>query len=285
MIERCRAAFPIRLMCRSLQVSASGYYDWRERGPSPREKANDPLLGHIRRLHADSDGVPGAPRVWEELQYAVIPCSKNRVARLMHINKLQGVPQKTRWRKKASGSRPVGIQNHLARDFSASEPNTRWVTDITYLATAEGWLYLSAVKDLYSDVIVGWSMSQCQTRELVIQAVLMALWQRQGAAPVIVHSDRGCQFTSTDYQRFLKGHNLICSMSAVGSCADNASMEGFFGLLKRERVKRRIYHTRTEARADIFDYIERFHNPRMRRRLETAKQNELLLTQPSVKMG
>ena len=113
----------------------------------------------------------------------------------------------------------------------------------------------------------------------------MALWQRQGAAPVIVHSDRGCQFTSTDCQRFLKGHNLICSMSAVDSCADNASMEGFFGLLKRERVKRRIYHTRAEARAAIFDYIERFHNPRMRCRLETAKQNELLLTQSSVKMG
>ena len=123
-IERCRAAFPVRLMCRSLQVSASGYYDWRERESSPRDKANDQLLCHSRRLHTDSDGVLGAPRVWEELQYAGIPCSKNRVARLMHINKHQGVPQKTRWRKKASGSHPVGIQNHLARDFSASVNRT-----------------------------------------------------------------------------------------------------------------------------------------------------------------
>ena len=269
MIERCRAAFPIRLMCRNLQVSPSGYYDWRRREPGPRQRANDHLLGHIRRLHIDSDGVMGAPRIWEELTYAGIPCSKNRVARLMRINQLHGVPQKTRWRHKPSVSRPAGIQNHLQRDFSAYEPNTRWVTDITYIATAEGWLYLSAVKDLYSQLIVGWSMSHRQTRELVIQAVLMALWQRQNQAPVILHSDRGCQFTSADYQRFLKEHNLICSMSAVGSCADNASMEGFFGLLKRERINRRIYHTRAEARADVFDYIERFHNPRMRRRLET----------------
>jgi len=128
-------------------------------------------------------------------------------------------------------------------------------------------------------------MSHRQTRELVIQSVLMALWQRQDRSPVILHSDRGCQFTSGDYQRFLKGHNLTCSMSAVGSCADNASMEGFFGMLKRERVNRRIYSTRAEARADVFDYIERFHNPRMRRRLEGAKLKELLLTQPSVETG
>jgi len=285
MIERCRATYPVRMMCRHLQVSPSGYYDWRGRRPSPRAKANDVLLFHIRRLHSESDGVLGAPRIWEELQYARIPCGKNRVARLMRAHQLQGIPQKKRWRKKASEPRPVGIQNHLARDFSAPAPNRRWVTDITYIDTAEGWLYLSAVKDLYDDSIVGWSMSHRQTRELVIQSVLMALWQRQDRSPVILHSDRGCQFTSGDYQRFLKGHNLTCSMSAVGSCADNASMEGFFGMLKRERVNRRIYSTRAEARADVFDYIERFHNPRMRRRLEGAKLKELLLTQPSVETG
>ena len=128
-------------------------------------------------------------------------------------------------------------------------------------------------------------MSYRQTRELVLQAVLMALWQREGRSPVILHSDRGCQFTSGEYQRFLNGHNLVCSMSAVGSCADNAAMEGFFGLLKRERVNRRTYRTRAEARADIFDYIERFHNPRRRRRLEAASTKESLLTQPSVETG
>ena len=285
MIERCREAFPIRLMCRCLEVSPGGYYDWHDRAPSPRAQANEELLTHIRRIHRASDGVMGAPRIWEELQYAGIPCGKNRVARLMKRQGIQGIPQKKRWRKKGSGTRPDGITNHLERNFQADEPNTKWVTDITFIETVEGWLYLSAVKDLHSGVIVGWSMSHRQTRELVLQAVLMALWQREGRSPVILHSDRGCQFTSGEYQRFLKGHNLICSMSAVGSCADNASMEGFFGLLKRERINRRIYQTRAEARADVFDYIERFHNPRRRRKLEALKQKELLLTQPSVETG
>lgn len=285
MIERCREAFPIRLMCRCLKVSPSGYYGWWGRAPCARAQDNQRLLGRIEALHAGSDGVLGAPRIWEDLRYAGESCSLNRIARLMRINHLQGIPQKKRWRKKGSDPRPAGVDNHLARDFRAHKPNTKWVTDITFIETAEGWLYLSAVKDLYSDVIVGWSMSHRQTRELVIQAVLMALWQREARTPVILHSDRGCQFTSYEYQRFLKGHNLVCSMSAVGSCADNAAMEGFFGMLKRERVHRRIYQTRAEARADVFDYIERFHNPRCRRRLETATQKELLLTQPSVETG
>ena len=285
MIERCREAFPVRLTCRCLRVSPSGYYDWRDRAPSARERDNRRLLGRIEALHAASDGVLGAPRLWEDLRYAGESCSLNRVARLMQKQGLQGIPARRRWRKKSSGARPAGIENHLARDFRAHEQNTKWVTDITFIETAEGWLYLSAVKDLHSDAIVGWSMSHRQTRELVIQAVLMALWQREDRSPVILHSDRGCQFTSGEYQRFLTGHNLVCSMSAVGSCADNAAMEGFFGMLKRERVHRRIYQTRAEARADVFDYIERFHNPRCRRRLEAAKRKELLLTQPSVETG
>ncbi len=285
MIDRCREAFPIRLMCRCLKVSAGGYYGWRDRAPSAREQANTRLLADIRRIHADSDGVMGAPRIWEELQYEGMPWGQNRIARLMRVNGIQGIPQKKRWHKKPSGDRPIGVQNHLARDFSADDPNTKWVTDITFIETVEGWLYLRGVKDLFSGIIVGWSMSHRQTRELVLQAVLMALWQREDRSPVILHSDRGCQFTSGEYQRFLKGHNLICSMSAVGSCADNAAMEGFFGMLKRERVNRRIYQTRAEARADVFDYIERFHNPRLRRRLGSVKQKELLLTQPSVETG
>ena len=285
MIERCRDAFPIRLMCRCLSVSPNGYYVWRSRPLSQQAKANERLLGRIQTLHVESDGVMGAPRIWEELQYAGVPCGKNRVARLMRVNGIQGIPQKRRWRKKGSEKRPAGIENHLARDFTACEPNTKWVTDITYIETAEGWLYLCAVLDLYSGVIVGWSMSHRQTRDLVMQAVLMALWQREDRTPVVLHSDRGCQFTSGEYQRFLKGHNLVCSMSAVGSCADNAAMEGFFGMLKRERVYRRIYPTRSAARADVFDYIERFHNPRRKRRLETTKQKELLLTQPVVETG
>jgi len=229
--------------------------------------------------------VLGAPRIWDDLRHEGESCSLNRVARLMQINGIQGIPQKRRWGRKPSGQRPTGIQNHLQRDFKADAPNNKWVTDITYIDTDEHWLYLSVVLDLHSGIVVGWSMSHRQTRELVIQAVLMALWQRENRSSVILHSDRGCQFTSGEYQRFLKGHNLICSMSDVGTCADNAAMEGFFGLLKRERVNRRKYRTRAEARADVFDYIERFHNPRRRRQLEAAKRKDLLLTQPSVETG
>lgn len=285
LIDRCREAFPVRMMCRGFAVSPSGYYGWRERRPSARDWENRRLLARIEALHTESDGVLGAGRIWEDLRGTGETCSVNRVARLMHTRGLKGIPQKTHWRKKGADVRPVGVVNHLARDFRAQAPNTKWGTDITFIESVEGWLYLSAVKDLYSDLIVGWSMSHRQTRELVLQAVLMALWQRTDRSPVILHSDRGCQFTSGEYQRFLKGHNLIQSMSAVGSCADNASMEGFFGMLKRERVNRRIYPTRREARVDVFDYIERFYNPRCRRRLEGAKQQELLFPQPSVEKG
>lgn len=283
MIDRCRAAFPIRMMCRHLEVSPSGYYEWRDRSPSKRTLANQSLLVKIKALHKESDGVLGAPRIWQELQYEGLNCGINRVARLMRANNLQGIPQKKRWKKKGVGERPSDISNHLERDFSADQANRKWVTDITYIRTAKNWLYLCVVIDLFSGIVVGWSMSHRQTRDLVIQAVLMALWQRKNHEPVILHSDRGCQFTSDEYQRFLKGHNLICSMSAVGSCADNAACEGFFGMLKRERVNRRYYKTRSEARADIFDYIERFHNPRKRRQLEMNQQKQLHLNKLSGK--
>ena len=159
------------------------------------------------------------------------------------------------------------------------------MTDITYIKTAEGWLYLCVVLDLYSRLVVGWSMRHHQDRQLVVQAVLMALWQRKHDRPVILHSDRGCQFTSEEYQQFLKGHSLVCSMSAVGSCADNAAVEGFFGMLKRERVNRRQYLTRSQARADVFDYIECFYNLDKRRKLECMENQKLNLTKLSVKTG
>jgi putative transposase len=285
MIERCREAFPVRLMCRCLRVSASGYYGWRDRPASQRRQSNERLLARIRSLHAESDGVFGSPRMWEELRYLGESCSRNRVARLMRNDGLRGIPQRRRWGMKPTGTRPAHVQNHLARDFTADQPNAKWVTDITYIRTAEGWLYLCVVVDLYSGRVVGWSMSARQDRQLVLQAVLMALWQRPNRSPVILHSDRGCQFTSDEYQKFLKGHQLLSSMSAVGSCADNAAAEGFFGMLKRERVNRRQYSTRAEARSDVFDYIERFHNPRRARRTEQREKKEVGLTQPSVKTG
>ena len=260
MIDRCRDAFPIRLMCRCLRVSASGYYGWRDRPLSTRARDNQRLLVQIRALHTEGDGALGSPRIWEDLRYAGETCSLNRVARLMRGDGLYGVPQRRQWRKKPSGGRPDHVRNHLERDFGADRPNRKWVTDITYVRTDEHWLYLAVVIDLYSNMVVGWSMSHCQDRQLVLQAVLMAIWRRTDSNPVVLHSDRGCQFTSDEYQRFLSGHNLVCSMSAVGSCADNAAAESFFGLLKRERIHRRHYRTRAEARADVFDYVERHHN-------------------------
>ena len=285
MIERCRDAFPVRMMCRRLAVSASGYYEWRMREPSARALDNQRLLIRIRDLHTASDGVLGRRRMHEDLCYEGETAGINRVGRLMKRDGLYGIPQKRRWRKKASQPRPSSVQNHLDRDFEASTANTKWATDITYVRTADDWLYLCVVIDLYSRLVIGWSMSAVQDRQLVLQAVLMALWQRQERSPLVLHSDRGCQFTSDEYQRFLKGHNVTCSMSGVGSCADNALVEGFFGMLKRERVNRRHYRTRAEARADIFDYIESFYNPRMRSRLEREQEEEFRLYKPVRKTG
>lgn len=284
-IRRHRNQYPIRLMCRCLKVSPSGFHAWCVRLPSARAADNARLLEKIRDHHAASDGVMGAPRMHEVLQYSGETASLNRIARLMSADGLFGVPQRRRWRHKRSGVRPSHVRNHLARDFAANEPNTKWVVDITYIRTGEGWLYLCVVVDLYSGKVVGWSMSPVQDRHLVLKAVMMASWQRPDRSLVILHSDRGTQFTSAEYQQFLKDHHIISSMSDVGHCGDNAPAEGFFGMLKRERVHRRRYLTLAEARADVFDYIERFHNPRIQRRLDAQDQALKLLTQPSVKTG
>jgi putative transposase len=260
MVCRCEEAYPVRMMCRLLEVSPSGYYDWRGRPASRRAQENAKLLEQIRTLHTESDGVLGSPKIWDELQRRGQRCSENRVARLMRTAQIQGIPAVRRWRGRKSGQRPDGLVNHLDRDFAVTVPNTKWVTDITYIRTGEGWLYLAVVLDLATRRVIGWSMRQSQDRELIMQAVMMALWQRPGVAPVILHSDRGTQYTSADYQAFLKDHGIVSSMSGVGSCYDNAVAESFFGLLKRERVNRRNYRTRAEARADVFDYIERFYN-------------------------
>ena len=285
MIQRCRDAFPIRLMCRCLQVSASGYYGWATRVSSARTAENARLVGRMHALHAEHDGVIGSLRMWEELRYAGERGGRHRVARLMRRAGLQGVLQRRRWRRKTSGVPPAGTQNHLEQDFTATAPNTKWVTDITYIRTAEHWLYPCIVLDLYSGLVVGWSMSPRQDRQHVVQAVLMAVWQRPGRTAVMLHSDRGCQFTSDEYQQCLAAHHMTCSMSGVGSCADNAAAESFFGVLKRERVNRRQYRTRADARADLFDYIERWHNPRQRRRLAFQQEAEKLLTHVSVETG
>lgn len=211
--------------------------------------------------------------------------SLNRVARPMAGAGLQGWPRRRKRRFGGKrGARPVGVTNLLERDFTAHEPETKWVTDLTEVLTLEGKLFLCIVLDLFSNLVVGWSMHHRQDRHMVERAVQMAVWQRSGSSEIILHSDRG-QFISGTYQKFLGGNALVCSMSAVGHCADNAAREGFFGQLKRERVNHRQYRTRDEARADLFDYLERFHNPRMRRRVARQDRRFSALTQSSVEMG
>lgn len=286
MIERCRSDYPVGMMCRCLEVSTSGFYAWAVRQPGPRARANARLLTRIREIHEDSKGVIGAPRMQEDLGDEGMPASINRVARLMARAGLQGWPRRTRRRFGGKpGARPMGIENKLERDFQANEPETKWVTDITEVVTLEGKLYLCVVIDLYSKLVVGWSMHHRQDRHMVVRAVQMAVWQRQGSSEVILHSDRGGQFISGTYQKFLGGNALVSSMSAVGHCADNAACEGFFGLLKRERVHHRRYRTRDEAQADLFDYMERFHNPRMRRRVTRRERKFLALIKPSAETG
>ncbi len=260
MIQRCRKRFPIRMMCRLLRISPSGYYAKQRRGLSARAKANAQLVQEIHAIYTEHDGVYGSPKVWQELQTRGQSCGQHRVARLMKREGLQGIPSRKRWRRRKSGDRPQDVTNHLARDFEAATPNTKWVTDITYIRTAEGWLYLAVVLDLFSRQVIGWAMQPHLGRELAIQAVLMAMGQRPTAEVVVLHSDRGTQYTADEFQAFLKTYGIVSSMSGVGNCYDNAVAESFFGLLKRERVHRRRYQTRAEARTDIFDYIERFYN-------------------------
>lgn len=285
-IQRCRSEFPIRMMCRCLKVSASGYYAWESRLPSARQIDNKRLLRRIREIHEDSRGTIGAPRMHEDLTDAGETASKNRIARLMATNGLQGWPRKKkRGQRGKPGLPPAGVQNLLERDFTALEPETKWVTDITELKTDEGKLYLCVVIDLFSKLVIGWSMHHRQDRQMVLRAVEMAIWQRQGGWSVILHSDRGTQFSSGDYQRYLKQNTLLCSMSAVGHCGDNAACEGFFGMLKRERTHHMRYPTLDSAKADVFDYIERFHNPRMRKRVAKHDLKFSGVFKPSVEMG
>ena len=286
MIARCRSEYPVGMMCRCLDVSTSGFYAWSGRRPGPRARSNARVLARIREIHEDSQGVLGAPRMQEDLVDEGERISVNRVARLMAGAGLQGWPRRRKRRFGGKpGTRPVGVENLLERDFGANEPETKWVTDITEIVTQEGKLYLCVVLDLYCKRVLGWSMHHRQDRHLVVRAVQGAVWQRQGDAEGILHSDRGAQFISGTYQKLLGGNGLICSMSAVGHCADNAACEGFFGMLKRERVNHRQYRTRDEARADVFDYLERFHNPRMRRRVARRDREFAALTKPSTESG
>ena len=261
-IHRRRSLYPVRMMCDALKASASGYYDWQVRPESRRAAYDRHLTKSIRQVHAESDGTYGSPRVHAELNEVGLSCGRPKVARLMHLAGLKGCP-KRRFRV-TTKSGLTRAANLLNQDFSAPLPNQRWASDITYIYTGQGWLYLAVVMDLYSRRIIGWSMSRRINRHLVVNALSMALGQRQLNDDLIHHSDRGVQYLSDDFQALLKANGITCSMSDKGSCYDNAVVESFFASLKRERIKRRKYRTRDEARADVFDYIERFYNRKRR---------------------
>jgi putative transposase len=260
-IAEHRQEFEIKVMCRVMRVSRSGYYAWQRRPVSEREMANQQLTQQIEEIHQDSRQTYGSPRVQAELRARGIKCGHNRVARLMRLAGLQA-RQKRKFKVVTTDSAhdyPVA-PNRLAQDFRADRPNEKWVADITYVPTQEGWLYLAAVMDLYSRRIVGWAMGDNLKRWLPMAALQMALETRQPPPGLLHHSDRGSQYASDDYQALLTHYQLQGSMSRAGNCYDNAPIESFFGTLKTELVHQRRYATRAQARTDIFEYIEVFYN-------------------------
>ena len=263
-IDRRRSQYPVRMMCCLLQVSRSGYYAWRVRPESQRARTDRELLKRIRQIHADSDGVYGAAKITAELNEKGYPCGRHKVARLMRLAGLKGCPKTSFKVTTQRDPKHTVADNLLQQNFTAKEMNQRWASDITYIKTRQGWLYLAVVLDLFSRRVVGWSMSRWISRHLAISALNMALDQRLPDKQLIHHSDRGSQYTSDDFRDELAKHNIECSMSGRGNCYDNAVVESFFGLLKRERVNRRYYQTRDDAKQDIFDYIECFYNRKRR---------------------
>jgi putative transposase len=263
-IENHRDEFPVRRMCNELNVSPSGYYAWRERPASAREMANQKLYNKIKAVYNDNHGVYGSPRIYHELKDQGTACSENRVARLMRLRKLQAKQSRrfksTTKRNKAHPAAP----NLLKRDFEADQPDQKWLADITYISTQEGWLYLATILDLYARRIVGWAMSERMTSDLSVSALKMALQQRQPTAGLIHHSDRGSQYTDQVYQALLKDFGIRASMNGVGAWYDNAPMESFFGTLKSEWLYHHVYHTRNQAKSAVFFYIESFYNRRRR---------------------
>jgi putative transposase len=250
-------------MCRVLEVTRSGFYAWLKKPLSDRALENRRLVGRIRKFYKDSEEVYGSPRIFEDLREAGEACSLNRVARLMRKYKIRAVRGYKAPRHRV-GKPDAVVPNRLQREFNVLRPDRVWVTDITYIRTWQGWLYLAVVIDLCMRKVVGWSMQSTMTRHLAIDALLMAVRRRRPKNKVLVHSDQGSQYGSYDWMRFCSDHGMIPSMSRRGNCWDNAVAESFFSSLKKERIRKHIYRTYAEARADVFDYIEMFYNPRRR---------------------
>lgn len=251
-------------MCKILEVHRSGFYAWLKQPKSKREREDDRLLPHIKQHWMESSCVYGYRNIHCDLKDQGETVGKNRVYKIMKKAGIRSQRGYKRHKGFRSGKQAHVASNKLARQFQAEKPNQSWVTDFTYIRTHEGWLYLTVVIDLFSRQVIGWSMKNNPKSELVIDALLMAIWRRKPKSKVLVHSDQGVQYTCADWRKFLSENNLEASMSRRGNCHDNAVAESFFSLLKTERIKRRIYTTREEARRDVFEYIELFYNSHRR---------------------
>lgn len=259
-----KAHFPIRLMCRVLGVSPSGYYAWCSRSMSARTQEDQRLIPLIEKIHRESRQTYGSPRVVRELRSQKESAGRHRVARLMRALGLKGLqPKRFRCTTDSNHQNPVA-ENFLNRNFEAEDPDKSWVADITYIWTRQGWLYLAIVLDLFSRRVVGWSMASDLRTQLVLDALEMALGQRGPVSDLLFHSDRGSQYAAHEFQEALASAGIRCSMSRRGNCWDNAVAESFFATLKKELVHRSDWPTRAAARTAIFDYLEVFYNRQRR---------------------
>jgi transposase InsO family protein len=260
MIQKNTKHFPVRMMCKLLSVSPSGYYGWSTRPLSTRAKENIIMTDKIKATFTEEHSRAGAKRIAKRLKAEGTVISRHRVARIMRLNGWRAkAARKFKATTNSNHKLPVA-PNLLQQDFSSSKPNEKWVSDITYVWTEEGWLYLAVVMDLYSRMIVGWSISERMTTKLVIDALQMAIWRRKMPRGVIIHSDRGSQYCSHDYQRLLAENGFICSMSKRGDCYDNASMESWNHSFKVEAIHGEKFLSRADAKNHVFDYIDVYYN-------------------------
>lgn len=260
-IAKHRSIWPVAWLCEAMGVSRSGFHAWLNRSPSVRSRTDEAVGQQVKASFIASDRTYGARRVWRDLLADGIECGLHRIERLMRLQALRARPRRRRLPKDEGDRQIANVpSNLLDRQFAAERPNQKWIADFTYIWTAEGWLYVSAVIDLFSRRVVGWSMSANMTAQLVADALLMAVWRRGKPDALMHHSDRGSQYASDQFQRLMADSGIVCSMSRSGNVWDNAAMESFFSSLKTERTERKTYRTRNEARADVFDYIERFYN-------------------------
>ena len=266
-IEDHRTAFPVRTMCAVLEVSASGYYAWRDRPEGTRSRADRALAADIRRVHADNRGIYGSPRVHAALRAEGRRIGVNRVARLMRHLGIQGRHKRRGPRTTVSKHSLPVAPNLLDRQFTAPAPNRIWLADITYIPTGEGWLYLAVILDMFSRRVVGWAMSETMPQELTIAALQMAISNRRPGPGLVHHSDRGSQYAARAYRRLLDKHRMLCSMSRKGDCWDNAPVESFFGSMKTELEDGIAFETRQAAKNAVFVFIEGWYN---RQRLHSA---------------